>query len=69
MAFIRGKDPRILNLIKVLGLPEHCKSFNIECKPNSLLTVSCEYYPDLNLDENGELITLFKKYRLEEIEE
>lgn len=66
---LSGKDPKIINLINALGLPEHCRSFNIDCKADSILTVTCEYYPDLNLDEDGELVTFFKKYKLQEIEE
>jgi len=68
MAF-NGHSKEVTDLIKILGLPKRCKKFNMECEVDSLLTISCEYYPDTPEIKDGELVKLFKKFKLVEIKE
>ena len=67
---INGHTQGIKNLLNAIGLPKHTRSFKIECDADSMMEISCIYYPEENiLDEDGELITFFKKYNLVEKED
>ena len=67
---INGRSEVVNKLVEIFQMPKHTKSFNIKCSVNSVLTIECEYYPEnFVLDENDEIITLSKKFRLREVEE
>jgi len=71
MSFVTGRTQGIENLLNAIGLPKHTRSFKIECDANSVMEISCTYYPEDSrlIDEEGELITFFKKYNLVEKKE
>lgn len=55
-------------LVKLLGLPKNTENFSLHFPLEDVITVKCEYYPEiLDTGEAGELVSLFKRYRLEEI--
>lgn len=57
-------------IVKALGLPERTINFSLHFPLNDAVTVKCEYYPDAYvMDDNGDLVKLFKEFRLEEITE
>ena len=55
-------------LIEILGLPKRTVDFSIHFPMDGVVSVKCEYYPD-DLGDVEELTSLFKEYRLEEIED
>ena len=54
---------------EMLGLPDHTIGIKLTAYYDSITKVEVEYYPNLDLDENGELIKAFKEYELKPIEE
>jgi hypothetical protein len=66
---ITSENELVCKLCKILGLPKYTKEFTLRCAVGGIVTIECEYYPSFNIDEHGELITEFKKYKLQEIEE
>lgn len=68
MAAIKSGNELVNKLGTILGLPEHTTAFSLRCAVNEIVTIQCEYYPTLDLDEDGELITEFKRFQLEEID-
>ena len=61
------KGMEFLNkLAKIPGieLPEHTIGITLNAYFDSIVTIKVEYYPNLNLDENGDLISIFKEYEL-----
>lgn len=42
-------------LCDALGLPKHTKGFTLRCYTGEILTVDCEYYPDLSASLATEL--------------
>jgi len=60
--FLHGAD-----LGKLLGLPQNTIWFSIEFDCNSPAVVTCEFYPSLDPDEQGELRAVFKQFMLVEI--
>ena len=61
---LRAGDEICEKLIKTLGLPKHTKGIELRFYVDEVITVKCEYYPELN--EGAE--TIFAEYRLEKIE-
>jgi hypothetical protein len=59
--YVRGK---ILGgmLAKALNLPKHTMAFELRCAMNEIVTVKCEYYPEI--DGVMSLIPVIKEYRL-----
>ena len=53
-------------LVELFGLPKMTRSIQINIYVDDLVTVKCEYY--LEEEIGRRLLTLFKKYRLEKIE-
>jgi hypothetical protein len=56
-------------LREILGLPQYTTWFSMDFCVDSSVMITCEYYLSLTPDEQGELQTMFKKYRLVEIED
>ena len=54
--------PRIVEL---LGLPKGTIWFELRCAVNEMVTVKCEYYPDVPQIIDGEMVKLFAEYELE----
>ena len=54
----------VQELIKMLGIPNNCTDFFLQCTVNEIVLVECVFMPDGN---QGPMIT--KQYRLEEINE
>lgn len=48
-------------LIEALGLPKHTIWFEVRAHMNSVVTVRCSYYPDIN---QTELVSAFSEYEL-----
>jgi len=59
--YVRGK---ILGgmLAKALNLPKNTKSFELRCAMNEIVTVKCEYFPDM--DGIQKVIPVIKEYCL-----
>ena len=53
-----------VELMKAFGIPEHAISFRIDAMYGELVKVSCEYYPTLEPDANGELVRALAEYEL-----
>lgn len=49
-----------------LGLPAHTKGFEIRCYVNEIVTIKCEYYPEI--EGIIQLETVLKEYELHEKE-
>lgn len=56
-------------LRKALGLPEHVTYIGIRVRVDEIVTVECEYFPEIGPDEQLAMETEFARYRLERIEE
>lgn len=56
-------------LLTALGVPENCVEFRLIARVGEFVTAEATYYPSLDLDEDGELRTAVKRYRLVELEE
>lgn len=50
-------------LIKILGLPKKTVSFEIRFAYDEVVTVRCEFYPDV--PDSVDLATVFSTYRIE----
>lgn len=49
-------------LAKALGLPSNTKSFELRCAMNELVTVKCEFYPEI--ESLIKTIPVIKEYKL-----
>ena len=54
-------------IAEILGLPKHTRSFELRCAVNEIVTIKCEFYPEI--DGVKQLETIFKDYKLVEWEE
>lgn len=62
-----GHDHQLIHQLReLLGLPAHTRKFVLTAEINEAVTVEAEYFPDP--PGNG-LVTVTKKFRLEEIDE
>jgi hypothetical protein len=61
--YVRGKVLGSM-LVKALNLPPSTKSFDLHCALNDIVTVKCEYYPDLT--DVTKLVSVIKEYNLVE---
>jgi hypothetical protein len=64
---IASYDKRLLALLKELGMPDHCTRFTLTAEIGAAVTATATYYPTLDLDPDGKLTELTKRYRLVEI--
>ena len=64
--YVRGKVLGSM-LVKALNLPKHCKAFELRCALNEIVTVKCEYFPEI--DGVLSMIPVIKEYRLVPIDE
>jgi hypothetical protein len=51
-------------LAELLGLPKHTRAFTLRCAVNEIVSVECEYYPEM--PSAGALETIFARYELVE---
>lgn len=50
-------------LLEILGLPERTVSFEIRFAYDEVVTVRCEFYPDV--PDSEDIATVFRNYRIE----
>lgn len=62
------REAVVLELLKAFRVPDHCVSLNIDIQVDSVVSVTCEYYPTLELTD-GELVKVLKRYKLVEKDE
>ena len=48
-------------LCRLLQLPKYTRSFTLRCAVDEVVTVKCEYYPDISV---GKLESVFAEYEL-----
>lgn len=65
MSVLHGKSKEIVELCKILGLPEYTRRFTLNAEVDSIATIDCEYFPTKEDMERGNVF--FKKYELHEI--
>jgi len=68
MLIITGRDLG-KKLIDCLGLPKHTKRFELRVAHNEIVTIKCEYHPDMTPDDQGKLVSVLKEYELIERKE
>ena len=51
-------------LMKLLGIPEHCTSFELRCAAGEIVTVKCEFHPVRDDGKLNELGMLMADYEL-----
>lgn len=54
--------PVLVELKKLLGLPDHLISLDLHIRLNEIVTVTCTYHPEFNSDE-----PVTKRFALSEI--
>lgn len=57
-----GVDPVVLELAKALGLPKHTRSFEVRCAVDEVVTVKCEYFPEI--DGVRDVVAVLAEYEL-----
>ena len=51
----------------MMGLPKNTRGFELRCYVNEIVTVKCEYYPEI--DDVEQFASVIKKFHLGEIKE
>jgi hypothetical protein len=66
MAIVAGRNEWAKEICDALGI-KYCRKLDLHLEVDSVATVEVEYYPE----EDGvlKLVPIFKKYRLEEIDD
>lgn len=66
MAVVSGNEFGAM-VINALGLPKHTRWFELRCAVGEKVKIKCKYFPDeLDVGEDGKLITVLKEYELHE---